>query len=169
MEVYEAIQQRRTIKNFTPEAVPAGLLEQVLEAGIWAQNHGMTQPWRFTILGPETREALAKAQEFARPKIQNAPAQVVVSQLPATDENVRREDTAAIACAIQNIALAAWSEGLGMLWSTGKWTRTKEAYQVLRVNPEHEEIVAFLNFGFPSEVPAAPARKPLGEVMTSLP
>ncbi|MDB6080662.1 MAG: Nitroreductase [Akkermansiaceae bacterium] len=169
MEIDETIRQRRTVKNFTPEPVPRELLEQVLEAGLWAQNHGMTEPWRFTLLGPETREALAKMYEHSRHKIMNPRELVVVSQVLSNDENVRREDYAAVSCAIQNIALAAWSKGLGLLWSTGKWTRLAETYPGIGLDPAREDIVAFLNFGFPDGTPSAPPRKPLAEVLTVLP
>ena len=169
MQIDEAISGRRTIKNFTSQAVPKELLEKVLSSGLWAQNHGMTEPWRFTILGPETRETLAKSQEASRQKILNAPAQVVVTQVLASDEGVRREDFAAVACAIQNIALTAWAEGLGMLWSTGRWTRGLETSAIIGIDASREEIIGFLNFGFPADTPSAPPRKALQEVLRVLP
>lgn len=169
MEIYEAIRQRRTIKTFTPEPVPKGLLERVLETAVWAQNHRLTQPWRFRRIGPQTREALAFAIEAARPKIMNPPELVAVSNIIANDEAVRREDYAATACALQNIALAAHSEGLGSIWSTGKHTRDPQAYPILRIDPAREEIIGFIAFGFPETVPPAPSRKPLREVLEYLP
>lgn len=169
MEIYEAIRQRRTIKTFTLEPVPRDLLERVLETAIWAQNHGLTQPWRFRRIGPQTREALARAIEAARPKIMNPTELIVVSNVIAHDEAVRREDYAATACALQNIALAAHSEGLGSIWSTGKHTRAPQAYPILGIDPAKEEIVGFIAFGFPEMVPPAPPRKPLREVLGYLP
>lgn len=169
MEIYDAIHQRRSLKNFTPAPISPELLEKILETGIWAQNHGMTQPWHFTRVGPETREALAKAHEHSRAKILNPTEIVVVSNVIASNEDVRREDYAASACAIQNIALAAWSEGIALLWSSGKITRQAETYAVLGIDPEKEEIIGFLNLGYPSEIPAPPVRKPLSEVLTLLP
>ncbi len=169
MEIYEAIRGRRTIKNFKPDAVTAETLTRVLEAAIWAQNHRLTQPWRLKIPGPQTREALAEAHELARHKIMNQPALVVVSYVLSADPEMRREDYAAVACAVQNIALAAWGEGLGMLWSTGKHTRDPKTYPLLGINPEQEEIAGFLSFGYPADIPSAPPRKPLGEVLELMP
>src|SRR5579875_4070729 len=63
MELSEAIFSRRTIKDFKPDPVPAEVLDRALTAGLWAQNHRLTEPWRFTILGPETHRRLA--EEFA--------------------------------------------------------------------------------------------------------
>jgi len=169
MNVIEAIRGRRTIKDFTADPVPPDTLLRVLDAGRWAQNHRLTQPWRFTLLGLEIKEALACAFEDSRAKIVSRPAIVAASCVLSPDEVVRREDYAAAACAIQNVALAAWSEGLGMLWSTGKFTRQPETYRLLGIDPTAEEIVAFLNFGFPATVPPPPPRKGLNEILRIIP
>lgn len=169
MEIYQAIHERRTIKNFKPDPVPAVVVERLFGAAVCAQNHGMTQPWRFRILGPETREALAAANEAARPKLTSHPLLIAVSQVLAKDPDVRREDYAATACAIQNMALAAWSEGIGMIWSTGKHTRHESVPALLGISPEQEEIVGFLAFGVPDLIPAAPPRKPISEISVALP
>ena len=168
MEVYHAIHQRRTIKNFTDEPVSKETLKRIFETGIWAQNHKLTQPWRFKVLGPQIREKLALSNELARQKIMSPPVLVAVSYVLASDLNTRREDYAATACAIQNMALAAWNDGIGMIWSTGKHTRDPQTAPVLGIDPVHEEIVGFLAFGFPAETPAAVPRKPVSDVLEFL-
>ena len=181
MELFEAILGRRTIKDFTADAVPRAVLERALEAGIWAQNHRLTEPWRFTILGPETHRGLGeiyahaqaskaegetreKLRADAAGKIASKPQIVATSCVLAADESQREEDHAAVACAIQNIQLAAWALGLGMQWSTGKVIRLAETYRLLGIDPEKERIVGLLYFGFPAKVPPAPRRKALPEV-----
>ena len=82
-----------------------------------------------------------------------------------SDALQRREDFAATCCAIQNIQLAAWAEGLGMQWSTNKQTRQAETYSLLQIDPAGEEIAAFLYFGYPASVPPPAARRPLEQVM----
>lgn len=169
MEIQQAIRERRTIKNFKPDGVPMDAIRRIVEAGTWAQNHGMTQPWRFRVIGPETRETLASANESVRPKLMVPPVLICVSQMLASDPSVRREDYAATACAVQNMGLAAWSEGLGMIWSTGRHTRDTSVAPILRINPETEEIIGFVAFGVPEIIPPPPPRKALGEVLTFLP
>ena len=61
MELFEAISDRRTIKHFKSDPVPPEVLERALAAGLWAQNHKLTEPWRFTVLGPATHRRLAEA------------------------------------------------------------------------------------------------------------
>lgn len=66
MELLDAILTRRTIKEFKTDLVPDAVLERALAAGIWAQNHRLTQPWRFVVLGPETQRTLAEAGAAAQ-------------------------------------------------------------------------------------------------------
>ena len=190
MELFDAILNRRTIKDFKPDPVPDAVLEQALGAGLWAQNHRMTQPWRFVVVGPETHQALAEAGAAAQlqslradidaalrdkvrigaiQKFMSKPRIVVVTTVLSGDTLQRREDYAATCCAIQNIQLAAWSEGLGMQWGTGKQTQQPETYTLLGIDPSLEEIVGFLYFGYPDVTPAPPPRKALTEVMRRLP
>ena len=178
MELSTALFGRRTIKDFKTDPVPADALERALTAGLWAQNHKLTEPWRFTVLGPETHRRLAGAFVGSQPpaaradaeaKILSKPLVVAVSQRLGGDPLQEREDYGAIACAVQNIQLAAWAEGLGMQWSSGKVIRLPAVYELLGIDREAEEIVGLLFFGYPARTPAAPPRRPLSEVTRHLP
>ena len=189
MELTEAIFSRRTIKDFRPEPVSGDALDRALTAGLWAQNHRLTEPWRFTILGPETHRRLAEAFAGAQAtlaggdgddarrdkvradalgKILAKPCVVAVSQKLGPPAQ-RQEDYGAISCAIQNIQLAAWAEGLGMQWSSGKITELPQTYEVLGIAPEQETIVGLLFFGVPASVPPAQPRQGLAAVSRRLP
>ena len=178
MELSVAIVSRRTIKDFKPDPVPGELLDRALAAGLWAQNHKLTEPWRFTVLGPETHRRLAAvfaesqspaARADAERKILTKPAVVAVSQRLAGDDTQRREDYGAVACAVQNIQLVAWADGLGMQWSSGKIIRLESVYHLLGIDRQSEEIVGLLFFGYPARVPEAVPRTPLAEVSRRLP
>lgn len=190
MDLSEAILSRRTIKDFRPDPVPADVLERALSAGLWAQNHKLTEPWRWTILGPQTRRRLAEAFAAAQAsllgpeatdaerertrtdaarKILAKPCVVAISQHLEGSPAQRREDYGAIACAIQNVQLAAWAEGIGMQWSSGKIIVLPEAYETLGIDPAREELVGLLFFGYPAQVPPAPPRKGFAEVARYLP
>jgi nitroreductase len=189
MHVHQAIRTRRTIFQFKPEPVPVERLEAVLAYGVWAPNHHLTQPWRFTLLGEETRQTLAQrygeiqttkappdSDEALRQKLRAAgvakflskPTIVAVSCIQHGDEQERREDYAATCCAMQNIQLAAWADGIGMQWTTGPITRELDTYRLLGIDPEQEYILGFLYVGFPDESPTRD-RKPLTEVLRRTP
>src|SRR5690606_15701478 len=57
----DLLRSRRTIFDFLPDIVPSELLEEVVDAGRYAPNHKLTEPWRFTLVGPETRERIGTA------------------------------------------------------------------------------------------------------------
>lgn len=53
---------RRSLRRYTPEPVPAALIERLLEAAIWAPSAHNRQPWRFAVLQSATvKENLARA------------------------------------------------------------------------------------------------------------
>lgn len=186
MDVREAIETRRTIFAFTDVPVPHTLLETILSAGIWAPNHHLTEPWSFVIIGEETRHTLAEryaelrvekkaaldATEEKQTSLRTAaydkfmaiPTIVGVSCLQEGDEQRKREDYAAACCAIQNIQLAAWAEGIGMQWSTGPVTLESATHELLGLDPLRQQIIGFLYIGYPAEVPKT-RRKSLGEVV----
>lgn len=189
MEVYEAILTRRTIARFTDKPVARELLERILTAGIWAPNHHLTEPWRFIILGPETQRRLAgrfadlklaKAtvtdperlsrlhEEHAR-KFLSIPHIVAVATSCEGDEERRREDFAATSCAVQNIQLAAWAEGIGVKWSTAAVIHDPLAYSLLALNPAEFDIIGLLFMGYPADIPTRDRKRPLEEVIREVP
>ncbi len=165
MNLLDAIFSRRTIKDFKPDPVPADLIKQVLTAGTWAQNHKLTQPWRFVVIGPLAHQALAAIDG----KLATKPLIIAVACRLNGDAFQQREDYAAVCCAIQNIQLAAWAVGLGMQWSTGRTSQLPETRALLGIDPQQEEVVGLLYFGQPASVPKPQPRKPLSEVTRWLP
>ena len=164
MELFQAIESRRTVKDFTSQTVSAELLTRVLSAGLWAQNHRLSQPWRFAIFGPQSHASFA--EYFSRAL--GIPAIVAVTCLKNENAEVEREDYGAVCCAIQNIQLAAWDLGLGMQWSTGAASQNPRTREIVGFDADEEMLVGLLFFGFPALVPRARARKPLNEVLREL-
>lgn len=186
MDVIEAIHTRRTIARFQPNPVPAEVVSRLLAMGIWAPNHHLTEPWRFVVMGPETQRQIA--ERYAELRMDKAPADaidrrarireesvrkflafptvVAVATIQEGDEQRRREDFAATCCAIQNIQLAAWAEGIGVKWSTAAVIHDPLAYELLSLNPEQLDIIAFLYIGYPAEVPIRDRKQSLDVVIT---
>ncbi|MGI8404772.1 MAG: nitroreductase family protein [Thermomicrobiales bacterium] len=58
LNVLDVIRRRRSVGKMTA-AVPArALIEQLLEAAVWAPNHHLTEPWRFFVLSGNGRHVL---------------------------------------------------------------------------------------------------------------
>ncbi len=140
--VYRAIFERRDIRHFKPGNVETETLKRLLRAAHHAPSVGFMQPWRIIhITDPALRVALHNAvererrataaalgergDEFMRLKVEGileCGEVLVAALMDGRDKYIfgRRTlpemDLASIACAIQNIWLAARAEGLGMGW-----------------------------------------------------
>lgn len=177
-ELQRVFFQRRTIHLYEGEAVPIEWVNDALHAAHQAPNHKMTWPWRFTIIGPETKskiDSLALKMKSANGPLEGSaldvftkkrinPQLLVVSQVKSSDLWQSREDYAAVSCAIQNFMLSLAARGVGSKWSTGSMTRHAMAYELAEVPPDQEEIVGFIWFGFPARTPE-PKRPDLTEVV----
>jgi nitroreductase len=135
--IITAIQSRRTIKEFRSDPIPEETLWRILDAARWAPNHRLTEPWCIAIIGTRSREALAdglasqtassqdpavvaKAKNDARRKVMASPVLLAVTCRVASNPAQQVEDLAAVCAAIQNLQLAAWAEGIGTHWNTGR-------------------------------------------------
>ena len=188
MSVLETIAARRSIFDFQPTVVPRERIERALQAAVWAPNHKLTEPWRFIVVGPEAKDRLSHVyarikqdgvkgdigpealREIGRKtvkKLMSKPSIVAVTCAVSGDAFLDREDYAATCCAIQNIMLAAWEDGIGMQWSTSGLIDDAEALAVLGVDPERERVVGLLYAGFAERVPVS-KRKPAAELTTWL-
>jgi 5,6-dimethylbenzimidazole synthase len=140
--VYRAIEERRDIRHFLPDPIDPALLARLMHAAHRAPSVGFMQPWRFIRIADaalreplfqivdqeriKTAHALAQREdEFLRLKVEGireCGEVLIVALMDACDEHIfgRRTlpemDLASVACAIQNIWLAARAEGIGMGW-----------------------------------------------------
>ena len=140
--VYRAIAERRDMRHFSGGEVAPELLARLLEAAHQAPSVGLMQPWRFIrITRPALRESIhglveaerlrtaealgERGREFMRLKVEGireCAELLVVALMDGREAHVfgRRTlpemDLASMACAIQNLWLAARAEGLGMGW-----------------------------------------------------
>ena len=59
---YRLVAERRSIRRYEAEAIPAETLERILTAARWAPSAHNRQPWRFAILTPfHWKDRLARA------------------------------------------------------------------------------------------------------------
>lgn len=184
MELYDAIHQRRTIHRYRDAPLADGVIERLLAAAHMAPNHKLTWPWRFTRVGHETRREkllslgvrLKSKGREPSPRLVEAiteklmyPAELVVVSVERCEDDFRaREDYAATACAIQNLMLAATAEGVGAKWNSGGLTTHPDTYAAVGIDPEVEEIVAFVWVGVADDVPEI-KRPPLDAHVRALP
>ncbi|AQZ96045.1 5,6-dimethylbenzimidazole synthase [Halopseudomonas phragmitis] len=140
--IYRVIRERRDMRHFSGGEVAPELLAQLLEAAHQAPSVGLMQPWRFIrITRPALRQQLHRLVEqerlrtaealgersavFMQLKVEGIRdcAELLVAALPEGREahvfgrrTLPQMDLASLACAIQNLWLAARAEGLGLGW-----------------------------------------------------
>ncbi len=168
--VYRAIYERRDMRHFLPDPIDPELLNRLLDAAHHAPSVGFMQPWRFIrITCPDLRKAIhglveqeriltAKAlnereDEFMKLKVEgilDCGVVLVAALCEQRQQHIfgRRTlpemDLASLACAIQNMWLAARAEGLGLGWVS---LFEPEALRTLLQMPEDSQPVAVLCLG----------------------
>ncbi|MCY1339107.1 5,6-dimethylbenzimidazole synthase [compost metagenome] len=177
--VYRAIAERRDMRHFSGGEVAPELLARLLEAAHMAPSVGLMQPWRFIrITSAELRlaihglveeerirtaEALGERSDaFMRLKVEGIRdcAELLVAALMDDRERhvfgrrtLPEMDLASLACAIQNLWLAARAEGLGLGWVS---LFEPQALGALLGLPPGAKAVAVLCLGPVPEFYAAP-------------
>ena len=163
MDAYEAIITRRSIPKTSERACDKAVIERLLEAAVRAPNHHLTQPWRFVVLTNEAREELGEAwasaarregknPDLARAKPLRAPVIICVVERPKIDHQrvVEAEEHYATGAAIQNILLAAHSEGLAAMIRTGEAASLPEVRAFLGIGDD-EILAAMIYIGYPED------------------
>ena len=180
--IHDLLAERWSPRAFEDRAVEPGKLGSLLEAARWAPNHRFTEPWHFYRLGPETADQVvalntqlvaakkgADAAEAKRQKWESVPTWLLVTCDRNEDALVAKEDYAATCCAIQNIQLSLWDNGVGCKWTTGDVTRDPALADLCWFNPASEEVVGLLMIGFAAEVPPPVRNKALPQICVDLP
>lgn len=172
--LYQVIAARRDMRHFRSDPLDEALMARLLQAAHCAPSVGYMQPWRFIRVRSaelrsqmqalveterlETAKALGqRQQEFLRLKVEGLRecAEILVAALcDQREQHVfgRRTmpdmDLASVACAIQNMWLAARVENVGMGWVS---MFDPEALRVLLGMPPGSRPVAILCLGHVDE------------------
>jgi nitroreductase len=178
----ELMRSRRTVGAFLPEPPPMALVRRAMELACWAPNHRKTEPWRFHLIGPQTRQSIIELNtrlvaetkgtaeaEKKRQQWSSVPGWLAVTCVISGDDLQQQEDYAACCCAVQNLMLSLWNQGIGTKWSTGGVTRHPEFARLLGHSvTAPEQMVAMLWYGYPRAIPTQ-TRRPIDEVLRALP
>jgi 5,6-dimethylbenzimidazole synthase len=165
---------RRDVRRFRSDALPAGMLERLVEVACFAPSVGLSQPWRFVIVDDPLRrravldefrfcnaEALKSyagelAAQYAALKLaglEEAPCHLAVFADPASDtghglgrRTMPEMAQYSVVAAIHTMWLAARAEGIGLGWiSILDPDRTKRLLDV----PETWRLIGYFCLGYP--------------------
>lgn len=176
----DIIKRRRSIfpVSYTTQEIPVEVIKQILESANYAPSHKLTEPWRFIVFRNEGKIKLGK--ELARLYKETTPAhQFLQKKYDSITEKAEQasciltlnvqlhadkipewEELAALACAVQNMALTAEALNVGAYWSSPDMIADLKEYLNLG---EQEKCFGLFYMGYHNEEPREAKRTPIEE------
>ncbi len=167
MDIYEAIQTRRSIRSYQKKSVPDDILRRVLDAARCAPSANNIQPWKFILVREAERRKKVARLSWNQSFIAEAPIVVVACGLPTQGQigGYASSVLVDVAIALDHLTLAARAEGLGTCW-IGAFDN--EGLKSLLRIPRELQIVAVTPLGYPSrEITQPGRRKNLPEIIAA--
>ena len=179
---YKAVYSRRDVRsNFTSEPIDEQVLTRILKAAHHAPSVGFSKPWNFILIeNIETRKKIKESFEKEKARSSNlieepkrskylsyklegileSSINVCVTYDPTKSgpfvigrTSIPETGTFSVCCAVQNIWLAARTEGIGVGWVSILSNETLR--DVLNI-PDHVVPVAYLCLGHVSKFEPRP-------------
>ncbi|MFS0837176.1 5,6-dimethylbenzimidazole synthase [Paenibacillus sp. 1P03SA] len=179
--LYKIMYTRRDVRTFRSDPISDETVIRLLEAAHHAPSVGFMQPWNFILVtSDEIKERLAWAADkerralaihyegerqdrFLNLKIEGlkqAPLTVCITCDPTRGgshvlgrNSIPETDMMSVACAIQNLWLAACAEGLAAGWVS--FYKKNDIRDILGI-PPHIDPLALISVGYTDHYPAQP-------------
>jgi 5,6-dimethylbenzimidazole synthase len=180
--LYKAIFSRRDVRShFTSSPIDENILSRILSAAHHAPSVGFSQPWNFILIKDyEIRKKIKESFEaekmrsskfveeprkskylsFKLEGILDSPLNICVTYDPSRfgpfvigRSSIPETGLYSVCCAVQNLWLAARSEGIGVGWVS---ILSNDVLKKLLELPEHVIPVAYLCLGYVSEFATRP-------------
>lgn len=155
-----AVRRSAPAQSLTGPGPTQAQVERILHLGARTPDHGKLFPWRFMVMGPTSREALAEAllpladrqpgPDKARKvlaKLTAAPMTIVVISAPVESQKVpvwEQQLSAGAVC--MNIEHAAGALGFSASWITDWYSYDTEATDLIDIR-DGEQIAGFIHIG----------------------
>lgn len=167
-EVVETIMARRSIRKYKDEAVPRGLMTEILDCGINAPNGQNKQSWEIRVVDdPGLLGDMSRAMAQAHPQLDSAMVGGCFRGAPVMVFIARdlSYDFSAYDCGLLagNMMLSAWSKGVGSvcLGSPVRFLTDNDLCAPLLQRlgfSEGYELSLCVGFGYADEAPEAKPR-----------
>ncbi len=183
MEFYDVVKHRRSVRKFKSDDVDEKTVKRILEAGMWAPSAGNLQPWRFVVVRDRRlKEQLAKihteyshrawsefkpevAKDLAtrgagwrKEYLVDVPVWIIACYRLTVQKGFDEVAFASTWCAIENMLLAATTEGLGCCPYTLAGGEEQTMREVLPIPKDHR-IAAIIHIGYTDVRLKAPKRR----------
>jgi predicted oxidoreductase (fatty acid repression mutant protein) len=155
--VKQLIKTRRSIRIWEDRRVPREIIEQVVEAGLWAPHACNLQTLRFIVLEGNEGRTLFQSGEITGWEVcivagqDMRPYEAHAASVPTYNQDL---DCGA---AVQNMLLMAHSLGLGAVWGTFVGSEDKQVQEKFNI-PDYIRLRTYIGMGWPAQACLAPGR-----------
>lgn len=185
-KLYQLMESRRSIRAYQNREVPRELVEKILAAAMSAPSGKNRQNWRFFIVQGEKRNEYLKysqkswlgikdiLKERLKPSLYDfterffytlgqAPVIVFCYSHNSSDEK-HLTSIGSVYMAVQNLNLAACSEGLGTCTMGAPLEIENEVNQFLGVTDKNLQLLCAVVLGYPDHQPPKPPKQIEGRI-----
>ncbi|CAM3687423.1 Putative NAD(P)H nitroreductase YdjA [Vibrio aerogenes CECT 7868] len=182
MDALDLLLNRRSVAKLEAPAPEGKVLENIIQAGLRAPDHGGLTPWRFVIAQGEGLRTLSdillkavvaeNSDEATRDKVKHAPFRApmvitVIAKVTPHEKVPAFEQHLSAGCAVQAMQMAAVAQGFQGIWRSGKWMFHPQVRQAFDVHGD-DEIVGFLYLGTQITEPMKAPRRELSQFVEYL-
>jgi nitroreductase len=176
-----AVRRSAAAQTLTAPGPDADQIADILTLGARTPDHGKMTPWRFVVLGPQSRADIAErlsahAVAAALPakavavlaKLTAAPVTILVvsTARPGAKPVWEQELSAGAVC--MNLEHAASAHGFSACWITDWYSYDDAAAALFGVRPD-EKVAGFIHIGTSPEAPLERDRADVAALTTHLP
>ncbi len=161
MDLFEAINKRRSVRKYKSDPVDAGDLRKIVEAGIEAPSGCNMQLRQYVIVqDPETMEKIRPLSGA----LAGARACIVILVDPKQTRygSFWVQDASA---AMENMLLAATALGYGSCWVEGAIRRCEDQLRDILKVPGDLRIWSMMPVGTPESLPARPEKSDYADIV----
>jgi nitroreductase len=152
MDAVEAILNRRSIRNYTPEPISEEVIRDLLEAAMCAPSSKGSKPWHFIVIND--RKTLNRIPLYFPYTYMIRRASVAIIVCGDESKSVHGIYWAFdCAAASENILIAAQAKGLGAVWCGAYLAETPQEvdFRAWLGIPENIVPFAIIPLGYPAE------------------
>ena len=168
-------------QTLTAPGPNADEVAEILRLGTRTPDHGKLFPWRFVVMGPQTRAALGEAlsalavfqglgvkAQAVLAKLTAAPVSILVISTAGPGPKPVWEQELSSGAVCMNIEHAANGLGYASCWITDWYSYDPEALALLGVKAG-EKVAGFIHIGTTTEPPLERVRPDLSTLTITLP
>ena len=162
MDLFEAIKDRRSIREYSSREVEEEKLNTILEAARWAPSAGNKQPWHFIVVrDAKIRKQFGEMHPHGR-WMKDSPVVVAVLGDPEKHQTYYMCDPHQ---AVQNMLLAAHSLGLSSCWMGVRRHAFEQDFKKLLNIPARMRLICTISIGY-SDEKKSKTRFPLKDIVS---